>query len=262
MPTTEEGTQSALHASQVSSAADVLRATGSARRLNTPPQPAAGMLGAGEGVTTPGPPTALSVLSAVSSNAPTEGSPEAGSQQYTPQRQMNSKSNPARLQLLRRASHRIRTEISGASPSLSELAVSAVVDGQRELYLQACAEAGAKPISRILNHLGAPRLALRHYGIGPLGAGPLAAVLPSNTTWRVLSLADNRLEQVGAIALAGALARHSKLTDIDLHGNNMGPRGTCAILRALSHVEGGTATHLKRLRIGRNRVGDAIVEDL
>ena len=57
------------------------------------------------------------------------------------------------------------------------------------------------------------------------------AIVPLNTTWRVASLADNRLQAEGAIHLGPALARHSKLTDIDLSDNELGTRGTRAMVQ-------------------------------
>lgn len=48
---------------------------------------------------------------------------------------------------------------------------------QAELYLQACRQTGATPVSSFLRHLGEANLNLNHYGLGPLGAKALAIAL-------------------------------------------------------------------------------------
>lgn len=133
-------------------------------------------------------------------------------------------------------------------------------DAQRTAYLTACERAGVSPISRILNHLTDPQLALRYYGIGPHGVGPLAEVLPINRSWRILSLADNRLQEEGACRLSKGLALHPKLTDIDLAGNRIGAIGVGDVLRELAG--GDAAARLRHLRLGRNRIGDGAVREL
>lgn len=46
-----------------------------------------------------------------------------------------------------------------------------------ELYLQACQQTGATPVSSFLRHMGEANLNLNHYGVGPMGAKALAIVL-------------------------------------------------------------------------------------
>ncbi|KAL1522969.1 hypothetical protein AB1Y20_017933 [Prymnesium parvum] len=153
----------------------------------------------------------------------------------------------------------VHSRLPSHPPSM--LVSTATVDLQRGTYMRACEEASVAPVSRVLNHLGAPRLALRYYGIGARGAGPLAAVLPSNVSWRVLSLADNCLQPEGGICLAKALAQHSKLTEIDLAGNNLGAPGARAVLNELANSDISTR-RIRRLRLGRNLIADGVAEEL
>lgn len=46
-----------------------------------------------------------------------------------------------------------------------------------ELYLQACRQTGAVPVSSFLHNLNQANLNLNHYGVGPLGAKALAVAL-------------------------------------------------------------------------------------
>ena len=125
----------------------------------------------------------------------------------------------------------------------------------RELYVAACAKCGVPPASRILNQLAAPRLTLRHYNLGPKGMAPLAALLPLNTAWRVLSLADNLLQPAGGVLLATALRANSHLTELDLSRNRFGLVAGVRLLEAVADGAGLLHT-LRTLRLGGNTLGD------
>jgi hypothetical protein len=132
-------------------------------------------------------------------------------------------------------------------------------------YTQACADTGTVPVSRVLAHLGAPWLTLRHYRLGPAGGAALARLLPS-VGWRSLNLSDNFIGEAGGAVLSVGLSRNRTLTELDLTGNRMGPRAADLILAALCPPRGGggasAVAPIRTLRVGGNAFGDGATESL
>jgi hypothetical protein len=132
-------------------------------------------------------------------------------------------------------------------------------------YTRACADTATVPVSRVLAHLGAPCLTLRHYRLGPAGGAALARLLPS-AGWRGLNLAYNFIGERGGAVLSVGLGRNRNLTELDLTGNGLGPRAAAMILAALCPAGGGrnalAAAPIRTLRCSGNAIGDGSGETL
>lgn len=143
-------------------------------------------------------------------------------------------------------SERLHSEHAAGTLSALAEAVSLV-----DIYLDACRARSVTPISRLLQHINAPRLSLRHYGLGPHGVAALADILPHTCAWRALSLAANRIGGKGAFLLAPRLSANASLTELDVSDNWLGPQGGEQILHALMHSK------MRTLALAGNRLGDA-----
>ena len=154
-----------------------------------------------------------------------------------------------------------RRRMSGDYPRsrLEDVAKLAIIASQRAVYLEACKKLGARPVARVLNHLDAPRLALNHYGLGPLGSTPLAYVIERNMSWRVIALSDNEIGLEGIRWLRTPLARHQKLTDLDLSSNGLGQRGAQILCEALGAKQ---PPMLRRLDLSNNKLFDGATQHL
>ncbi len=95
---------------------------------------------------------------------------------------------------------------------------------------------------------------LQHYGIGKLGASPLAASLRLNEAITALNLSDNGLGADGVCAILGALKTGAPaLRNLNISQNQAGPEGADALCELLV-AEGGHP--LASLDFGANAIGD------
>ena len=158
--------------------------------------------------------------------------------------------------------HELLAAAAGGLSSIPEARLGAFAR-QQEVYGEACAAQAATPVSRVLNHLDAPRLSLAHYGLGAAGTAALSELLPLNAAWRVLDLCDNGMRAEGATALATGLEQNGTLSELDLTGNAIGGSAMATLIEALSdNARKGTGPlrTLRALRVGDNALGDAATE--
>ena len=119
-------------------------------------------------------------------------------------------------------------------------------DGAMKLLVRCC-----HPLA--FQHLA--WLDLSRNAIGPVGADALsdlftAGIMPSLAT---LTLSINKLGDLGAAALAGALGSIPSLTVCSIDNNMIGDSGMAAIAAA---IKGGSAERLKELFIHQNHSTD------
>ncbi|XP_041815304.1 leucine-rich repeat-containing protein 74A-like [Chelmon rostratus] len=102
-----------------------------------------------------------------------------------------------------------------------------------ELYLQACLQTGAVPISSFLRNLSEANLNLNHCGVGPLGAKALAIALKNDSAVTNLELADNALCAVGTRYLMEMIQTNSSIQSLNLSNNQLSQEGANIISKML-----------------------------
>lgn len=121
-------------------------------------------------------------------------------------------------------------------------------------YVAACAAARIVPSRVVLRRIGASRFCARHGGLDAPQVAALAAALPCNTTIADLVLAENKIGDRGAKALAAALrvcGSDTAVAFVDVSGCGVGRSGVAALASACrSHGR------VRRLDVSRNTIGD------
>ncbi|XP_060908693.1 leucine-rich repeat-containing protein 74A-like [Labrus mixtus] len=120
-----------------------------------------------------------------------------------------------------------------------------------ELYLQACRQTGAVPVSSFLN-LAEADLNLNHYGVGPQGAKALAIVLQTDKTITHLELEDNNLHAEGARYLMEMLQINMTIQSINLSNNQLYHEGAEIISKMLLDNY-----YIKSIKLSRNHFDDS-----
>ena len=95
--------------------------------------------------------------------------------------------------------------------------------------------------------------------IDDIGAAAIAQALASNSSLTKLDLSSNRLGNIGAASIAQALSFNSSLTTLDLRSNRLGNLGAASISQALSSNSTLTELNLYSNEIG-NKGATAIAE--
>ncbi|XP_075470808.1 leucine-rich repeat-containing protein 74A [Ascaphus truei] len=121
----------------------------------------------------------------------------------------------------------------------------------RELYLQACQQAGVVPVSYFLRHMDETHMKLNHHGLGPRGARAIAVALVSNTSVTHLHLEDNWIEPEGVSDLVAMLCENCYIQELNLSNNRLGVRGSEVISRMLLDN-----VSLKCVKLAQNKFND------
>lgn len=101
-------------------------------------------------------------------------------------------------------------------------------------YMLACELYDVVPCSYFLKHMHDQEVALRHYGLGNLGAKAIAYALRDNMSTLTLDLHSNWLEDDGGRGIALMLMDNLSISNIDLSDNRIGKIGIEAICRMLT----------------------------
>ncbi|XP_072030834.1 uncharacterized protein [Amphiura filiformis] len=125
----------------------------------------------------------------------------------------------------------------------------------KNVYMQACKEAGVVPVSHILRHITTNKIIMKHHGLGPAGAKAIAVPLVTNTTVLTLDLEDNWIEGDGASYLADMLKENCYISDLNLAENRMGSKGAKAMSDML--VDN---TSIRKLNLAGNNFKDRDAE--
>ena len=114
-------------------------------------------------------------------------------------------------------------------------------------------DAGTEALSEALRSCKLQRLSLASICMGPSGALAVAGVLKQvYKSLDTLDLSYNRLGDVGAVCLAGALKHCSYLKQLQLNRNIIGDEGAMALARCLQ-----TCNQLTTLNLSDNEIGDS-----
>ncbi|KAM4690549.1 leucine-rich repeat-containing protein 74A [Rhinophrynus dorsalis] len=114
-----------------------------------------------------------------------------------------------------------------------ELVNSPQDGGGRDLYINACQQAGVVPVSYFIRHMNETHMELNHHGLGPRGARAIAVPLMSNTCITHLSLEDNWIQSDGVTHLVDMLRVNTHIQELNLSNNHLGVRGSEVICRML-----------------------------
>uniref|UniRef100_A0A668RMF9 Leucine rich repeat containing 74A n=1 Tax=Oreochromis aureus TaxID=47969 RepID=A0A668RMF9_OREAU len=123
-----------------------------------------------------------------------------------------------------------------------------------EVYLKACKQTGAVPVSYILRHLDDAILDLNYYGLGPLGAKALAILLKV-TLFSKLDLSYNRICDAGGEDLGVMLAENIGIEVLNLSWNHLLIRGNAALIAGLK-----VNATLKQLQLSNSGFGRPVVQ--
>ncbi|KAI3364322.1 hypothetical protein L3Q82_011126, partial [Scortum barcoo] len=126
-----------------------------------------------------------------------------------------------------------------------------------KLYLRACQQTGATPVSSFLRHLGEANLNLNHYGVGPLGAKTLAIVLQSDNVVTSLELEDNALQAEGTRYLMEMLKSNSSIQSLNLSNNQLHLEGADLVSKMLLDNY-----YIKCLKLSGNNFDDSAAKYL
>ncbi|CAI5683661.1 unnamed protein product [Oreochromis niloticus] len=126
-----------------------------------------------------------------------------------------------------------------------------------EVYLKACKQTGAVPVSYILRHLDDAILDLNYYGLGPLGAKALAILLKSHSVVTHLKLKGNSLQAEGTQYLMAMLCENISIQSLNLSDNKLGLKGAEVISKMLSDNR-----KLKSINLSENDFSDAAAKCL
>ena len=75
-----------------------------------------------------------------------------------------------------------------------------------------------------------------HTAIGEVGVAAIAEALKGNVALDELWLSENRLTARSALHLRDMLMMNSVLTELDVHGNNLGAKGAAALAEVSDHA--------------------------
>ncbi|XP_006797196.1 leucine-rich repeat-containing protein 74A-like isoform X2 [Neolamprologus brichardi] len=126
-----------------------------------------------------------------------------------------------------------------------------------DVYLKACKQTGAVPVSYILRHLDDDILDLNYYGLGPLGAKALAILLKSHGVVTHLELKGNSLQAEGTQYLMAMLFENISIQSLNLSDNKLGLKGAEVISTMLSDNP-----KLKSINLSENDFCDAAAKCL
>ncbi|EDV29430.1 uncharacterized protein TRIADDRAFT_51747 [Trichoplax adhaerens] len=107
------------------------------------------------------------------------------------------------------------------------------------------------PVSYLLRHFHESAIIMKHHGLGPKGAIPLAYALLNNTKVERLIVADNYIKEDGAQAIAEMLQENMYIRELNISDNFIGSEGANAFAKMLF-----SNTTLRTLIIKGNHITD------
>ncbi|KAM9339212.1 uncharacterized protein ABDE67_016868 [Symphorus nematophorus] len=126
-----------------------------------------------------------------------------------------------------------------------------------EVYLQACQQTGAVPVSSFLRNMSDANLNLNHYGVGPCGAKALAIALQNDIVITTLELEDNALRAQGTRYLMEMLQTNITIQSLNLSNNQLHLEGANVISKMLLDNY-----YIKSLKLSGNDFDDAAAKYL